>query len=366
MFERSFSSYNKNIMHPMKAAVRITLILYTCLLPWQPVYGQAAFPEPNWNRAMAVESVASVDTGKVLKTLYQSARSGASEQLLDKLLAVERNAAWPVPAREYIIWSFTLGLADLDVNTVSPEVLDYLSAYQPRTLVAHDDRDSVGVPLFNIRAAAMGVRHSWARRHGASKAELLLRNDPALWINTYIEADPAARRGFTDALDFASDEQLRDLARSAIERLADHPGLTAIAGKSALFLEDRKLLQLTLTLGSGPDLHHILRAVSWSLDAQDRKQLLLQTIHLGPDHTAGLAIAQLAPALLDDPEVRETMFGMLDHRNLGTSAALVLSSSPDPEIRRRLNTLAGGKLGLTSKRASLAISAGLQTREADR
>jgi hypothetical protein len=350
----------------MKAATRIALILFTCLLPLRTVYGQAAFPEPNWDRALAVESTKSIDTDSVLKTLYQSARAGDNRHVLDTLLAVEQNNDWPVPAREYTIWSFAIGLSDMDMNTVSPEVLDYLSAYEHQTLVAHDDRDSVGVPLFNISVAAAGVRNSWARQRGRSRAERLFQNDPALWINAYLEAEPAERRGFTDALDFASDKQLDALARAAIERLNGHPGLTAVAGKSALILGDRDLLQHTLALGSGPDLHHVLKAASKSLDANESKALLFQAIRHSPNTKAGLAIAQLAPSLLDDLAVREKMFEILGSRDLGSSAALVLGSSTDPAIRARLNTIAAGKEGLASQRASLATGAGHQGREASR
>jgi hypothetical protein len=350
----------------VKAALRITLLLFTSLLPWQAVYGQAAFPEPNWGRALAVETAHSIDTDSVLKTLYQSARAGDNRQVLDTLLTAEQNSNWPVPAREYTIWSFAIGLSDMGVNTVSPEVLEYLSAYQPRTLVAHDDRDNVGVPLFNISAAATGVRNAWARRQGRDKAEILLRNDPALWINAYLGAEPTARRGFTDALDFASDEQLESLARSAIERLDGRPSLTAVAGKSALILGDRNLLQHTLDLGSGPDLHHILKAASKSLNANENRALLFHVIRHGPNTKAGLAIAQLAPSLLDDLAVREKMFEILESRDLGSSAALVLGSSTEPAIHARLNTIAAGKEGLASQRASLAIDAGHQGREAGR
>lgn len=350
----------------MNAAAHISLLLFTCLLPWQPVYGQAAFPQPNWDRALAAETAQSINPNHVLKSLYQSARAGDSRQVLDTLLAIEQNEDWPVPAREYTIWSFTINLADLEANTVSLEVLDYLAAYEPRTLVAHDDRDSVGVPLFNIRSAAAGVRNSWARQRGGGTAEILLQNDPVLWINAYLEAGPAERRGFTDTLDFASDEQLDALARSALERLAGHPGLTAIAGKSALILGDRDLLQHTLALGSGPALHRLLKTASRSLDAEDNQALLFQAIRHGPDKKAGLAIALLAPALLEDLAVREKMFEILENRNLGSSAALVLGSSADPEIRERLNTLAAGKEGLASQRASLAIGAGDQGMETGR
>ncbi len=354
------------IFIPMNAVARITLLLFIYAITWQAVYGQAVFPEPNQDRALALESAESVRTQGVLKTLYQSARAGDSRQVLDTLQAVERNDNWPVAAREYLIWSFAQGLADMESNIIGREVLDYLSAYRPQTLVAHDDRSDRGVPLFNIPVAAAGLRNSWARQQAALDAKILFQYDPAAWINAYLGADPAERRGFIDALDFATDEQLLGLGSSALERLGEQAALTGVAGRSALLLGDLELLQATLSLGSGPDIHRILKAASLNLDAEDNKQLLLHTIHLDLGNKAGLAIAQLAPALLDDPEVRDRMFNMLENRNLGTSAALVLGSSTNPEIRGRLNALANRKDGLASKRASLAIASDLQPREANR
>ncbi len=345
---------------------RITLFLFTFLLPWQGVYGQAVFPEPNWDRALALESVKSVRTDGALKELYQSARASDSGQVLKSLVAIEQNGNWPVPAREYTIWAFTRGLADMKFNIVGPQVLDYLSKYRSQTWVAHDDRSDIGIPLFNIPVAATGLRNSWTRQQAAVQAELLFQYDPAAWISTYLEAGPAGRSGFADALDLASDETLLKLGHSALEQLNDQPSLTAVAGKAALMLGDPELLQHTITLGSGPDLHRILKAASLSLDAEEIKQILFHTLHLGSDNKAGLAIAQLAPVLLDDPEVCDRMFSTLDDRNLGTSAALVLGSSTNPEIRDRLKTLADAKDGLASRRASLAITGGLRSREANR
>ncbi len=344
------------IVIPVKFVTLICLTLLICLLPWQQVYGQAGFPQPNWDRAIAVSTAESIDTSNVLKALYQSSRAGDSQKVMALLLAVEQNENWPVPAREYTIWSFTIGLSDMAVNSVSSEILDYLSNYHPRTLVAHDDRNSVGVPLYNISAAAAGVNNAWDRQRGAARAEALLQSDPDVWIDAFLGAAPAARRGFSDTLKFASDQQLNTLAPTAIKHLAEHPELTAVAGQSALILADLNLLQQTLALGRGPELHRILQATSQILDAEEKKILLFQAIHQGPDKMAGLAIAQLAPTLLKDPAVQEKMFEILDNRELGSSAALILGSSRDPKIRERLNRTAKASSGLASQRASLAIA----------
>ena len=350
----------------MKTILKLFLFLLFCLPTWQFAHAESAMPKPNWDRALAVESANSVDTDPVLKNLYQLARTGNNRQLLDSLSALEQNRNWSVPAREYVIWTFTIGLSDMEVNTVNQEVLEYLSTYQPRTLVSHDDRSDVGVTLFNVSAAAAGVQNSWRRQVAANRAEFLLQSDSGRWIDAYLRADKVERRGFADALDFASDKQLSALGRSALERLSSEPALTVIAGKSALILADPELLEQTVVLGGGPDLHHILEAASLNLDAEDSRELLYHVIRTGPEKNAGLAIAQLAPGLLGDPDVREKMFIMLENLELGTSAALVLGSSSNPKVRSRLENVAGGKDGRASQRASIAINSSDQQMEGTR
>ena len=65
----------------------------------------------------------------------------------------------PAPVKDFTVFSFTLGLSDLDANSVNPQVLDFLSTYEARTLVARDDHPRMAVPLFNIQAAAAGERN---------------------------------------------------------------------------------------------------------------------------------------------------------------------------------------------------------------
>ena len=350
----------------MKTTLKLFLFLLFCLPSWQSLHAQAAMPKPNWDRALAVESASSVDAGPLLKNLYQLARTGKNRQLLDSLSALEQNRNWSVPAREYVIWTFTIGLSDMEVNTVNREVLEYLSAYEPRTLVSHDDRSDAGVALFNISAAAAGVQNLWRRQVAANRAEFLLQSDSGQWIEAYLGAAKVERRGFIDALDFASGKQLSALANSALERLSVDPALTVIAGKSALILADPELLGQTVVLGRGPDLHRILKAASLELNANDSRELLYHVIRLGPEKNAGLAIAQLAPGLLGDPDVREKMFIMLENLELGTSAALVLGSSSNPDVRSRLENVAGGKEGRASQRASIAINSSYEKMEGTR
>jgi hypothetical protein len=89
------------------------------------------------------------------------------------------------------------------------------------------------------------------------------------------------------------------------------------------------------------------------------------SLQSGSETKAALAIAQLAPTLLDEPAVRKMLFSTLADRNLGAAAAMVLGASPDPGIQAQLSEIASNKKGLARQRAALAISTGQADRGAE-
>jgi hypothetical protein len=296
-----------------------------------------------------------------LKSLYQMARGGSSTELLESLLAIEQDPALTAPARDYLMFNFAAGLSDLDPGTVEPALLDYLSAYQARTLVAHDEHPGMAVPLFNIPAAAAGVRNHWHRQQAAAQAEKLLRGPADSWVSTYLTEDQAGRRGFLDALEFGSDAELRGLGQAALARLEEWPELTLLAARAGLRSGDTSLLRQAIARGSGPDLSQALRAAARELSAEECIGLLEHSLRQDSDTKAALAIAHLAPARLGDPAVQDLLFSTLADHSLGAAAALVLGASPDPAVQRRLSDIASQDTGLAKERAALAI----QSRKAE-
>jgi len=312
--------------------------------------------EPNWDRSLALQAVRNANTKATLVPLFQMARSGNNNDLLDSLHSLQTDTDLSAPVRDYLLFSFTLGLADLDANSVSPEVLDFLSGYEAGTRIAHDEYPRMGVALFNLRAAAAGVRNSWNRQLASSRAQDLMQGPADQWLSSYLAASRVERRGFVDALDSAAADQMQALGRSALAQLADRPELTVIAARAGLHTADFELLRQSVTRGSGADLPGILKDASRELSAEQNMRLLERALQEGSDTTAGLAIAQLAPAHLDQPEVREMLFSTLASRNLGAAAALVLGASKDPEIQQRLSKIAAQETGLERQRAILATS----------
>ena len=346
----------------MKTSIIRPLAILICLIPSLNLNGQSIMPEPNWDRSLALQTIRQTDAKATLKPLYQLARSGRNQELLNSLSAIGQDPGLPGPTRDYLLFSFTLGLGDLDVNAVGPEVLNFLSAYEVRTLVAHDDHPRMAVPMFNVRAAAAGVRNRWDRQQAAVLAESLLSEPANRWITSYLTASPAARSGFVDALEFATSGQLSELGWSALPLLDKKPELTLVAARAGMDSGDYELLWRSISLGDGPDLSRILETASRKLSDEESARLLDQALRMGSDTKAALAIAHLAPARLDDSAVREVLFNTLADQNLGAAAALVLGASGDPEIQARLNEIASKKDGLARQRAALAVS----TRKADK
>ncbi|MGH8034937.1 MAG: hypothetical protein ACREO9_06920, partial [Lysobacterales bacterium] len=231
-----------------------------------------------------------------------------------------------------------------------------------QTWVPHEEDMSGAVPLFNIPAAVEGVRHGMQFRQAEARAAQLLtsmtaRNTDSAadqWLEAYLSGSAAERRGFLNALQFASPLQLRQLGQSAQSHVAERAELVAVAGRAALALHDRATLEQILQSGHGPALANILRDSTERLQPLDQALLLLHAIENAPAENASLAIALLAPGLQNNTAVTDSLFDLLEDSALGASAALALSRYSNAGVQQRLRKLAGGD-SPESKRVRLAI-----------
>jgi hypothetical protein len=344
----------------MKSAFIRLMATLICLAPCLPLQGQTSAPEPNWDRAAAFQVIRETDTQHILKSLYQLTRSGSEQQLLNSLSTIDQDPGIPGPAKDYLMYKFALGLSDLDAGSVDHQVLDFLSRFEAHTFVPHDEHPAMAIPLFNIRAAASGARNRWSRQKASLLAENLLQESPERWLMSYLAASAVERRGFADALKFASAGQLITLGWTALESLQEKPELTLIAARAGMDSGDLELLQQSILQGGGPDLPGMLKAASSKLSSVESIDLLRHSMQFGSESKAALAIAQLAPGQLDEPAVRDMLFDLLADRELGASAALVLSASLEPEIQDRLRQIATEKDGLAAHRARAALTVGVR------
>ena len=341
----------------MNIAFRFVLIVSASILSCNQALAQQRMPEPNWSRGEALHAAAQVDANVVLKPLYRMAREGQNERLLESLAEIEQRSEWPIPAREYLLHVFATGLADLEREAVGQAVLDYLASYESRAWVPHEDRPGVGVPLFNIRAAAAGSISEWARQSAALEAAALFTDGSANWLDAYLESDAPGRRGYIDALQNATRDQLDDLGSGALHRLPAEPSLTAVSTRIALTLGDTDLFRQSLVSGTGQALAPALREASRVFGDDEILAIIAHAIDYAPPGTAALAMAELARPRLGQSVFEELLFDTLDNATLGAAAALLLSSSGDPLIRARLERLALRDNGLSARRAEVALRA---------
>ena len=338
----------------MSPALVIRLCVAAALLAALAAQAQTALPRPNWSVQDARQAAAQVDTLTAVRPLFRLARAGRNDELLAALEALASRTDWPVPAREEALHLFALNLADLPPGTVSRKVTGWLLAYSPQTLVPHEDHPQAAVPLYRIGTATAGSLHAWARESAAAAAGRLLQDGPDAWLAAFLAADPVRQRGFLDALDGAGAEPLRRLSEQALERLPGEPGLTPVAARAGLLLADPAILQAAVIHGGGPGLAPALRSAAGHFDEAERADLLIGAVRRAPAANAALAIAELAPGLLRQPEVAELLFERLADRGVGAAAALALAKSKDPGILERLDHLARDGAGLEARRAAIA------------
>lgn len=340
----------------MKIRFLPTLATLTCLLmPW-PIFAQVAFQPPNWDRSMAIEVASDTDTQTTLAPLFRLAREHDDASLLEALFAIHNDPSLPDPAADYLLFSFAIGLGDLDAGAVGPEILRFLDSYQVRTRVPHDENPDAGVPLFNVRAAASGAQRAWERQQAARQALGLDDDSPETWVDRYLAASPAGRRGFLDALADLTPERLQALGDAAAGRLEQNPELTLLVALAGAGSADPELVWRSIERGHAGDLPAVLRAAASHLDAMECAALLLRILGLDSTTAKALGIALLGPASMSEAKSQDALFSALESRELGAGAALVLSASSDSQVQQRLNDIAQKQEGLAGQRANLAIN----------
>lgn len=325
------------------------------LLFTQPLSADLPFAPPTWTRDAALSVADDLDMQELLGPLFLLAREGKSEELLSALEKLEQREGLAVPAREKVLHSFATGLGDLDVRP-APEVLAYLQAYHPKTLVPHDHHAAVGVPLFNIRGAAAGADAQHRRLAGWTDAAALATGDPKRWVDAYIAADRPGRQGFLLALESASAQQIADIAEVALEKCTAEPTLAVVALRGGSALADPGLFQTALSAAAETGLAGELRLAAKRFDADQVGAILEYTLRQAKPSTAAVTLAILAPGALPESKVTNLLFETLEDPALGSSAALALAASDDPWIQQRLSVMTKEEGSLAAQRLKIARS----------
>ena len=283
------------------------------------------FVRPNWDHAMAAQTAELEANRQGVEDLFALMRAGDPEALEARLSRVIEGASLSQPGRDYILFRFTVGLADFD--QVDPALLNRLRSVSPRTMVSHPESAVLGVPLFNIAAAAEGVYQQQLQLEARDRAEATLDGGAEAWLNAYLAAGRAGRAGYDSALDDATADTLQGIIEAGSARLSEAPELTSVLGKAALLRGDVLALKQVAQYGSGAQLAHILAAAGQTLPANDSLALLEFAIEHAPASNASLAIAQIYPRIEASGIATPLLVSTLGHPQLGASAALALGMS---------------------------------------
>jgi len=318
------------------------------------VFAEQRIQPPNWDSRFAAEMARVPQSQARVEELFSLLQADDSAGLYARLDETIAGGSLMQPSRDYVLFQFAVGLADYPDS--DPQLLQRLRAVTPRVLVPHPERESVGVPLFNIAGAAEGVHQLRLRRQAQADAERSLGASGDQWVNAYLLASRSQRMGFSDALTTADAAALSDILDAAVRGLEQAPVLTPIAGKTALLLGDASALRGVVRSGGGNELAGILEAAALTLPPADVLTLLEVAIAEAPASNASLAIAQLYPRLADDPLATELLFDILGNTELGAAAAMALAAAGGPGVRADLQRIALEESGLASARARSALT----------
>lgn len=258
-----------------------------------------ALPRPNWSRDTAALASEQPGTRDTLARLYALVRAGRGDALLQAVIAIDGDRSRPEPERDRILFELAAALGDFEPGAIGPETLEYLRDRPTRTRVPHEERPGMGVPMYNVRAAAAGSLAAWKRRDASPGRR----------------PDHAATAQYLDAESF-----LEFISSPRRTGMADH-----------------------------------VRTAGDRLDPAELEAVVLAAPGLADAATASLLIGELAPRVIDRPAVTEALFALLGHAELGAGAALVLGGSGDEAVLLQLAEQADSDDGLAARRASLAI-----------
>jgi len=223
--------------------VTTTVLLMSGLL--NSAVAQVHMAASRWDRSSALAVVQSVNIDLAIDEIRD----------VKDLKSLENRNDWPLPAREAAIYQYTRSLASASRGTVDVDLLQYLSNYQARVLVPHEDHRDAVVPLFNIRAAAIGVENGWLRSEATTEAQVLLEADAAALPANYLKSESTSRQaGILDAIQQADLASVQTVQLAALEQLGASPQLTRLVAVTAAITADPYAARRLLIDGSGTGL----------------------------------------------------------------------------------------------------------------
>jgi hypothetical protein len=324
--------------------VTTTILLLSGLV--NSAVAQVHMTASQWDRSSALASVRTVNIELAIDEISD----------LKDIQSLENRSDWPLPAREAAIYQYTQSLATASRDTVDVDLMQYLGSYQAQVLVPHEDHQDAAVPLFNIRAAAVGVENGWLRGEATAKAQVLLEADPAALPDNFLKSESASQQfGILDAVQQADLASVQTVQLAALDQLGASPELTRLVAVTAAITADPYAARRLLIDGSGTGLAAAMHTLGKQSSSAELAALLKFGFEQAPTANAALAIAAWWPVLRHDAETRQLLINNLDDPALGSSVALALAQSPDIQTIRELQLTADGD-SIAARRAQMALN----------
>ena len=258
----------------------------------------------SWEREEAWRAAASIETKVTENRLNVLAKAGDDTATLNLIMEIESNADWPAPAREQTLFDFIQELRQQTPRIIGEEVVAYLSAYQSKVLVSHEDHPRSLMPLFNIKGAMKGVENGWIRQEAVFDGAVQLSENPEAFVQAFeSEQNYNRRQGFIDSLNNASASELSLVTSAAMSTVNQHPALVELAVDAALLNKDLdSIIKLARTI-DGQYTQAFFSGSAKAFSTNELSLLFRAALENESSETAALAIAQLAPALSTDKRI---------------------------------------------------------------
>jgi hypothetical protein len=140
----------------------------------------------------------------------------------------------------------------------------------------------------------------------------------------------------------------------ALQQLERTPELSAMVAVTAVITADRAAIHSLLIDGSGAGLSSAFVALDQQLSVSETAEFLAYAVVNAPASNTALLIAAWWPRLSHHSSSRDLMLSLLDHPELGSTAALALAKNPDVQTIKALQDYADGD-STAARRAQMAL-----------
>ncbi len=317
---------------------------------------QSVFPD----REAAFKQIDLPHSKQLATQLQLSLADKPAARSIEILQAFTSRQDQSITATEYALWQLATSARQQAGDSLDPEVLSYLINYSSLSRVEHPENPNYSLPLFNIRATATGALALRERQQDLEVAQGMAQQ-PNAFLTHYLLVKPLSQAALRQAaidLPAATIEQLLALGMQQLNK-ADNSKqnlLALIDLNSELAFESGNINSLATIIATEESLRlpYLITRISTKLPAQQSKDLLYQASKLSPQ-IAAIAINELARFAATDTAVYHSLITWLGDPQLGSAAALALSTTKQPQLKSELLELSTTQQKTTSMNAQLAL-----------